>query len=232
MRRVLVTGSSSGIGLEIARHLRTKGYKVFQTGRREPKEFNAPDYFRADLTLESDFQALLNFVGNVDVLINNAGEYLWAPVENTGTQDVSRITNLNFAVPYRLISHFVVGMKKQNQGRIVNIGSISGTVGEGNASLYSATKSALLGLTKSLALELAEFGITVNLINPGWVETELAQNALSTSDFSRKECEETIPQKRFIQPSEVAHLAEYLISDEAKGLTGQSINLCAGLSVG
>ena len=123
-------------------------------------------------------------------------------------------------------------MKSKRFGRIINIGSISGVMGEACASLYSGTKSALIGATKALALELAEFGITVNTINPGWVDTDLGNLSCADSEFSKEEVIECIPQRRFVAPQEVAGMVQYLISDEAKGVTGQSINLCAGLSVG
>jgi len=124
-------------------------------------------------------------------------------------------------------------MKQQKKGRIINIGSISGIVGEANASLYSASKAGLLGLTKALALELAENNITVNLISPGWVKTALTADAFAEeNNFSETEQIEIIPQRRFIEPSEIAQLVKYLISDSAKGITGQNINLCAGLSLG
>ena len=121
-------------------------------------------------------------------------------------------------------------MKKNRWGRIVNIGSISAMVGEANASLYSATKAALSGLTRALALEAAPYGITVNQINPGWVDTPLTQKSLNADE--KKEVIDVTPQKRFISPAEIARLVQYLISDDAKGLTGQNINLCAGLSIG
>ena len=95
--------------------------------------------------------------------------------------------------------------------------------------MYSATKSALSGFTKALALEVATDNITVNQINPGWVDTPLA-NVLDESE--RQEVIDVTPQKRFVEPIEVAKLCEYLISDSAKGITGQNINLCAGLSIG
>ena len=123
-------------------------------------------------------------------------------------------------------------MKKNNWGRIINIGSISGVVGEANASLYSMTKSSFIGLTKALGLELAEYNITVNTVNPGWVQTELAHDAVEQSDFSYEEELDMIPQKRFIQPDEIAQLVKYLVSDDAKGMTAQCISLCAGLSAG
>ena len=105
-------------------------------------------------------------------------------------------------------------------------------MGEGKASLYSASKAGLLGLTKALALELAEFNITVNTINPGWVDTDLGNNSAEDSEFTKDEIIECIPQRRFVKPQEVASLVKYLISEDAKGITGQGINLCAGLSVG
>ena len=121
---------------------------------------------------------------------------------------------------------------QQKWGRIINIGSISGVVGEAGASLYSGTKSGLIGATKALALELAENGITVNTINPGWVDTDMGNSSAQEGDFTKDEITECIPQKRFISPSEIAGMVKYLISEDAKGVTGQSINLCAGLTCG
>ena len=105
-------------------------------------------------------------------------------------------------------------------------------MGEANASLYSMTKASLVGMTKALALELAQNGITVNIINPGWVDTELINNENLEQDFSKDEIIETIPQRRFVTPEEIAQSCEFLISDKAKSITGQSINICAGLSLG
>ena len=121
-------------------------------------------------------------------------------------------------------------MKQKKWGRIINIGSISGSVGEARAAVYSAAKAGLIGMTKSLALELAFDNITVNCINPGWVESDMTDNSLSEDE--KKETLDMIPQRRFIEPKEVADLCLYLASDKAKGITGQSINLCAGLSLG
>ena len=105
-------------------------------------------------------------------------------------------------------------------------------MGEACASLYSASKSGLIGATKALALELAQDGITVNTINPGWVETDMGNSSANEGDWSIEEILDCIPQKRFVTPEEISGMVEYLISENAKGVTGQSINLCAGLSVG
>lgn len=237
-KTVLVTGASKGIGKSIAKTLCECGYNVFICARNEARlketaeEINAQDYFACDLTDFNACKNLINAIGTVDILINNAGEYVWNPVEKTSEEELTKLTDLNIKAPYRLISLCVPSMKQKKWGRIINIGSISGVVGEANASLYSMTKSAFNGLTKALGLELAEYGITINTINPGWVETELAKDAVEDSDFSKEEVIDMIPQKRFITPDEIANLVKYIVSDEAKGMTAQNISLCAGLSAG
>ena len=169
---------------------------------------------------------------NINILVNNAGEYIYGAIENAKIEDIERIHRTNLIAPAYLISRAVPYMKSQKFGRIINIGSISGVMGEANAGLYSSSKAGLLGLTKALALELAQFNITVNTINPGWVDTNLGNDSIEQSDFTKEEILDCIPQRRFVTPEEIAKLAKYLISDDARGITGQGINLCAGLSVG
>lgn len=239
-KNILVTGTSKGIGKEIARGLVNSGYNIFLTSRNEKQlkitsqEINAKDYITSDLTCEIDLKKLCEFVesNKIDILINNAGEYIYGKIEEMDYKKVSEIFSANLLAPTMLCSAAAKNMKTQKWGRIINIGSISGVMGEAYASLYSASKAGLIGLTKSLALELAEFNITINTINPGWVETELGLKSIEDSAFSLTETLETIPQKRFVKPQEIEELIEYLISDSAKGITGQSINLCAGLSLG
>lgn len=230
---ILVTGASKGIGNAIAKELFSLG-DVFVTGRNENalQSCNAKDYCVCNLA--QDIEVLTKFIkkNNIDVLINNAGEYVYSGLESMNVDDIQRLYQTNLIAPSILASSAIPNMKEQKWGRIINIGSISGVMGEAYASIYSSSKAGLIGLTKALALELAEFNITVNTINPGWVETELGMSSIDDSEFSREEVIETIPQRRFVQPKEVAKLCEYLISEDAKGITGQSINLCAGLSVG
>ena len=230
---ILVTGASKGIGNAIANELQSVG-EVFVTGRDEQAltACNAKGFCVCDLS--KDINILAKFIEekNIDVLINNAGEYIYGALETMNIADIQRLYQTNLIAPAYLISKAIPHMKGQRWGRIINIGSISGVMGEAYASIYSSSKSGLIGLTKALALELAEFDITVNTINPGWVETELGMNSIEESEFSKEEIMETIPQKRFVKPQEVAKFCKYLISEDAKGITGQSINICAGLSVG
>ena len=232
MKKVLITGASSGIGKNIAETLADSGFQVIKTARR--KINNQSGYFSADLSDIENVKILYNSIkssyGSIDILINNAGEYLYSPIDLMKEEDIKRVFNLNFLSHYYLTSLFVSDMKKNKFGRIINISSISGVLGEANASLYSASKSAFYGFSKALALELAQYNITVNSISPGWVDTPLTQEALNKDE--KEETLDIIPQKRFVEPVEISNLVKYLISDEAKGITGQNINLCAGLTCG
>lgn len=232
---ILVTGASKGIGQEIASQLKSIG-NVYATARSEValKNLGVSGYFVCDLSNEEQLINLGNFIEEkqIDVLVNNAGEYIYSKIDETDMDKLNHIIAVNLKAPIYLINRAVPYMKKNNFGRIINIGSISGVMGESCASLYSSTKSGLIGLSKATGLELAEFGITVNTINPGWVDTELGNNSIEDSEFTQEEILSCIPQRRFVKPEEVASLVKYLISDNAKGITGQSINLCAGLSVG
>lgn len=235
---ILITGASKGIGLVLAKHFAKKNFNVFVTARsikaleNLSKIPNIKGFYPCDLTKDCLFlyQEAKKALGNIDILINNAGAYICAEIEKTTDEDIKNLIKLNIEAPYKLSRLVIPDMKKQNFGRIINIGSISGIVGEAYATLYSMTKSSFIGFSKALALETAQYGITINTIHPGWVDTSLLHNGNMT--FEDNELIETIPQRRFIEPSEIASLAEYLASPEAKGLTGQSINLCAGISMG
>ena len=240
---ILVTGASKGIGKVIAEYLLNchserseESHNVYVTARNEEllKQVKCSGYFVCDLANEDDLIKLGDFIEEkqIDVLVNNAGEYIYSSVGEIELEKLNHILGVNIKAPIYLMSRAIPNMKNKKFGRVVNIGSISGVMGEANACLYSATKAGLIGLTKSTALELAEFGITVNTINPGWVDTELGNASIEDSEFSKEEILECIPQRRFVAPVEIAGMIEYLISDKAKGITGQSINLCAGLSVG
>lgn len=232
---ILVTGASRGIGKTIAKSLQSYG-NVYVTARNEEKlkEFGNEMYFVCDLSKEEDLLKLGDFIQEkkIDILVNNAGEYTYCGIEDTEISKLNEMLSINLKAPIYLMHSAIPHMKKNKFGRVINIGSISGVMGEPYASMYSATKAGLIGLSKATGLELAEFGITVNTINPGWVDTELGKSSIEDSEFSEEEILESVPQRRFVKPEEIAGLVKYLISEEAKGITGQSINICAGLSVG
>jgi len=231
---ILITGATRGIGKAIAQKYIAEGHNVYTTGRNENLLKQYKEYFVCDLTNIKQLEDLGKYIteNKIDILINNAGEYIYSPIDNIKHEDIEHIIKVNLEAPLFLISKATPYMKQKKWGRIINIGSISGVMGEACASIYSASKSGLIGATRALALELAEYGITVNTINPGWVDTEMGNKSSNDGDWSKEEIIECIPQKRFVSPEEIAGMVNYLISEEAKGVTGQSINLCAGLSVG
>ena len=239
-KNILITGASKGIGKVIATGLKAEGHNIFLTSRNEAllkavfEEVEATAYCACDLSNQNDIEKLAEFIekNSIDILINNAGEYIYGGIEAMDYDKIAELFSANLIAPTYLCSKATKNMKIKKWGRIINIGSISGVMGEAYASVYSSSKSGLIGLTKALALELAEFNITVNTINPGWVETEMGLKSIEESDFSLSETLEIVPQKRFVKPQEIERLINYLISEDAKGLTGQSINLCAGLSLG
>ena len=231
MVNILVTGATQGIGKAIAEELKEVG-TIFATGRNLELLREYENYCVCDLA--KDVETLESYVEEkkIDILINNAGEYIYGSIDKMTDEQIQEIFEVNLLAQVKLIAKASVNMKNKKWGRIINIGSISGIMGEANASLYSSTKSGLVGLTRALALELASYNITVNTVNPGWVDTELGMASAELSEFFKDEIIETIPQRRFVKPVEIAKLVKYLVSEDAKGITGQSINLCAGLSVG
>ena len=239
-KNVLITGASRGIGLAISKYFAETGYSIFVTARNTAaleklsRVDNIKGFYPCDLTENGEITRLYDkakaVLGSVDILINNAGAYVCEVIEKTTDENISALMKLNVEVPYKLSRICIPDMKKNKFGRIINIGSVSGVVGEGYATLYSMTKSSFIGFTKALALEVAADNITVNTIHPGWVDTELID--VENRTFTEEELMYTIPQRRFVEPVEVAYLAEYLASEKSKGITGQSINLCAGITMG
>jgi len=235
-KKILITGGTRGIGRKIFDEMLSVG-EVFVIARNrellnELKNLGARDVLGCNLSSDIKLAESFIFDYQINILINNAGIYNYSALSDENEETIDDIIKTNIKAPILLSKYAVTNMKKNKWGRIINIGSISGVMGEAYASVYSASKASLIGFSKALALETAQYNITVNTINPGWVETELGNNSIDDSEFSKEEILESIPQKRFVEPIEIARLIKYLISDDARGITGQSINICAGLSVG
>ncbi|HYQ63133.1 SDR family NAD(P)-dependent oxidoreductase [Actinophytocola sp.] len=249
----LVTGATSGIGLSTTRVLAEQGHRVFICARTADKvtetvkslqaegfdvdgtscDVRSPDDVRAFV------QAAVDRYGPVDVLVNNAGrtgggvtadvpDELWHDVIATNVTSVFLMTKevLNAG-----------GMRRKNRGRIVNIASTAGKQGVVLGVPYSASKHAVVGLTKALGNELAPTGITVNAVCPGYVETPMAQATRqryaaayeTTEDAILEKFQAKIPLGRYSTPEEVAGLVGYLVSDTAASITSQALNVCGGL---
>lgn len=250
-----MTGASRGIGRATALALAACGASVCLVGRNadslsavknEAEAHGVSCLTRAlDVStgeeLESFIDQIQKHLGSLDILINNAGIYSTSPLSRQPVSEWRQILEVNLTAAMRATRAVLPLMIENDWGRIVNISSISGKSGEPYGSAYSASKFGMLGMTQSVALEVAAHGVTVNAVCPGWVETDMAINQLEDEQWLKlngidlKESVEiarlSVPQHRFIQPEEIAHLVAYLCSDDARGITGQAINICGGLSL-
>jgi NAD(P)-dependent dehydrogenase (short-subunit alcohol dehydrogenase family) len=251
----VVTGASRGIGRATALLFARAGARVVAMARNEQKlaELKAEiDQFGGCCSVVccdvSQFTQLENALahiivkeGAIDILVNNAGIYATDSVQDMAKEDWQKIIDTNTTGSFVATKAVLASMKKSRWGRIIFVSSISGKSGEAYGSAYSASKFAMIGLMQSLALEAASFGITSNAVCPGWVDTEMAHEQINDEKWcnlnsievghSEEIARLSVPQERLIEPSEVANLILYLSSDLARGITGQSINICGGLSV-
>jgi NAD(P)-dependent dehydrogenase (short-subunit alcohol dehydrogenase family) len=192
-------------------------------------------------TLENVIQLVQKAHGSLDILVNNAGTFSASALVSQDLESWRGVLEVNLTAAMRASKAALPMMIGKKWGRIVNISSISGKSGEPYGAAYSASKFGMIGMTQSLALEVARDGITVNAVCPGWVDTEMARGQLDDEkwcklnemerEHSLENARLSVPQQRFIEPSEVANLVSYLCSDSARGITGQAINICGGLSL-
>ncbi len=217
MRKALVTGASRGIGRAIAESLRGAGMEVFAPPRSELDLLEPASVDR--------FIEVHRDVG-ISVLVNNAGINPIEALEEISAENWTQSLQINLNAPFRLIQGLCSGMKSKGWGRIVNISSIWAVVSKEKRVSYSAAKSAVTGLTRTSAVELAPHGVLVNAVCPGFVETELtrANNPPEALEIIRK----TIPLGRLAQPDEIARLVAFLCSEQNTYITGQSIVIDGG----
>jgi 3-hydroxybutyrate dehydrogenase len=247
-RRALVTGASRGIGKAIALALAKAGAEVLVTGRSaeelaEVARATGGRALRADLGSRADADRLhaelladLAERGPIQILVNNAGITDSATLEKTDDATWDRIMELNATAPFRLTRALLPSMLASGWGRILNVASNAGLTGYGYTAAYCASKHALVGLTRSLAVDVARSGVTVNALCPGWVETQMVADATAriTRKTGRTAEEATAalvamtPQRRLIDPAEVAHAALALCAEAARGIHGQTLVIDGG----
>ena len=245
-RVVLITGGGSGIGKEIARKFASGGNRVIindvreEVGTQAAREVNGI-YIHADLADMDSTRKLateaLDLFGTIDILVNNAGFQHVAPVDEFPETLWAKMIQVMLVAPFQLTKHAIPGMKESGWGRIINMSSIHGLVASPYKSAYNSAKHGLIGFTKTVALEVGEFGITANAICPGYTRTPLVQaqvadqaknNDLSEDEVISKIMLEPAAIKRLIEPTEVADLAVFLASDSARSITGSAYSIDLG----
>lgn len=250
-RTALVTGAGSGIGAAIAEELARAGAYVLVQDLRPEAAATVSDRIRdaggaadaggGDVCNPDDVAAMVDGLvrshGRVDILVNNAGLQYVAPIERFPLEQWNRLLGVLLTGPFLFTQAVLTPMRRQGWGRIINISSVNGKRGDPGKSAYCAAKHGLIGLTRVAALETATDGITVNAICPGLVDTPFIQNQLAglaaVHGLTEEETVERvflsqIPQRRMLDPGEIATMARYLASEEARGITGQAINVSAG----
>ena len=232
---VLVTGASRGIGLEAAKHFSKEGYKVIGSSRGD---FNLGELigYESAISVQLDLmskESIKNLFADLksedllpSVLVNNAGitkDQLFLRMKDEDWDDVIE-TNLNGL--FRVTKAFIKPMVKNKFGRIINISSVAGLMGNSGQVNYSSSKSAMVGFSRSLAKELGSRNITSNVVAPGFIETDMTT---FLNDDEKVEVSKNIPMKRFGTVQDVAKCIVFLASDEANYITGQTISVDGGL---
>jgi 3-oxoacyl-[acyl-carrier protein] reductase len=237
-KAALVTGATGGIGAAIARALAAQGARVAITGRREaelaalaaeiPGALVAP----ADLADPEAAAKLIERVeaelGSCDILVNNAGFTRDMLALRMGDADWNAVLDVDLSAPFRLCRAALRGMMKRRQGRIVSIASIVGVTGNAGQANYAAAKAGLIGMSKSLAQEVATRGVTVNVVAPGFVKTAMTD---ALPEVARTKLLERIPTQRMGAPEDIAAAVAFLASNEAAWITGQTIHVNGGMAM-
>ena len=249
----LVTGSTSGIGLGIARALAAQGGNLVLNGFGDPAEIErlrqqltqefgvTVHYEPADMSKPAEIESMMarvqSAVGEVDILVNNAGIQYVSPVESFPIERWDAIIAINLSSAFHTTRLALASMKRRNWGRIINIASTHGLVASPDKSAYVAAKHGIIGLTKVVALETARTGITCNAICPGWVLTPLVQKQIDTraaqQGLSPEQARvallgEKQPSLDFVTPDQLGELAVFLCSDAAKQVRGAAWTMDGG----
>lgn len=237
----LVTGSSRGIGRAIALELAKRGFSVVINNDEKPQEKvevmneikkigQHAIYIQADVSdldqVEEMIERILNDFCRIDVLVNNAGVVMDKKLENMSVEQWNRVISVNLTGTFNCTKSVIKYMKEQGEGKIINIASVVGEIGNFGQSNYAASKGGVIAFTKTVAKEYAKEGILVNAVAPGFINTKMVQNI---PEKVMQKILDQIPLGRLGEPEEVAKLVCFLASDGANYITGQVININGGV---
>ena len=232
----VVTGGTRGIGAAISQKLKSSNFNVianYASNEEAAKTFsetNKIDVMKWDVSnynqCKESVEEIFNQHKNIDILVNNAGITKDAPLHKMSIENWEKVINVNLNSVYNMTSLVINKMRENTYGRIIHISSVNGQKGQFGQTNYAATKSALIGFSKSLALESASKGITSNVICPGYINTEMV--AAIREDIL-KTIVDTIPNKRLGEAKEVAEMVDYLASEKASYVNGSTLSINGGL---
>lgn len=237
----LITGATRGIGKQIAITLAKEGYNIALNYRKENEDLENAKKEIAELGVEvlavqgdvSKYEDCERFVkeiiekfGHIDVLVNNAGITRDCLLIRMKEEDFKQVIDTNLGGTYNVTKNVISYMMKAHSGRIINISSVVGIVGNAGQTNYSASKAGIIGFTKSLAKEVASRNILVNAIAPGFIETNMTD---CLKDEIKDEISKTIPLKRMGTTQDVANVVKFLASEESSYITGQVLNVDGGM---
>lgn len=217
-KNILVTGGTGGIGTAIAALFDQFKGNVIVTNSK-----------LADFKYTEDIITLLDELPNIDICVNCAGINVINELHNINEEDFDDIMHVNVKAPFLISKHVAEHMKKQKNGKIVNISSIWGDKTISGRLCYTTSKSALIGMTKTLAVELAKYNIQVNTVSPGFTNTKLTNGILSKKQI--KELVSNVPMGRMADPAEIARIVMFLCSNQNTYITGQNIIVDGGFSI-
>jgi len=247
-KTAIVTGSTSGIGEQIARSLAAEGVNIVLNGFGDAAQIEAlraeiakthnvkVTYSGADVTKNDEVKKMVDDAGPVDILVNNAGIQFVSPVEDFPLDKWDAILATNLSSAFFSIREALPQMKKRKSGRIINIASAHGLVASPGKAAYVAAKHGIVGLTKVVAIEAGEFGVTCNAICPGWVHTPLVDKQLqdnakkngTTIEQEKRTMLEKHPNKEFVKTEEIGAMVVYLCGDLAQSITGAHLSIDGG----
>lgn len=242
-KRALVTGSTSGIGLAIARALYAEGAEVVLNGFGDEEEIAklceelGASHSAADLTDPAAVEKMMAEAGPIDILVNNAGMQHVAPVDEFPVAKWDQIIALNLTAAFHTMRLALPAMKAKGWGRVINTASAHSLVASPFKSAYVAAKHGIAGLTKAAALEVAQHGVTVNAISPGYVWTPLVENQIPDTMAARGLSRDQVindvllakqPTKSFVQPEDIGALAVFLCREEARNVNGANWSMDGG----